>query len=138
MTVKTFKLKELQIVDYESDTYQIISVPLLDGLIINREDDENQWLVEAYTENKFLELFREYKEKYDELIIHVRITTEHNELATCISSVIGVNEIGDHMNVLFLGKMADQRTTVIEQELKRFIAEGEKGEELLKKLKATM
>ncbi|MFD1608180.1 YwpF family protein [Oceanobacillus luteolus] len=134
--MKTFKLKQLHIVDLESDTYEYTSVPLLDGLIINREDNENRWLVEAYVEGRQMPYFQDLKSKYEELIIHVRITTESNELATCIASIIGINKIGDHMNVLLLGKMVDRRTAKLENELVKLTNEDYRGEELLKKFKS--
>ncbi|MCM3739862.1 YwpF-like family protein [Oceanobacillus luteolus] len=136
--MKTFKLKQLHIVDLESDTYEYTSVPLLDGLIINREDNENRWLVEAYVEGRQMPYFQDLKSKYEELIIHVRITTESNELATCIASIIGINKIGDHMNVLLLGKMVDRRTAKLENELVKLTNEGYRGEELLKKFKSDL
>jgi hypothetical protein len=133
--MKTFKLKELQIVDYESEGYDYLSIPLIDGLIINREDDENQWLVEAYIDKEYFETLENMKNNYEEIIIHVRITTEANELATCLTQIIGLNEIGEHMNVLFLGTMVEQRTNEVEEDLKRWMEEGNKGTSLLNKFK---
>lgn len=136
--MKTFKLNELQIVNYETETYEKKGIPLLDGLIINREEEDNQWLIEAYTDYEFLDFFRDYKEKYEELIIHVRITTESNELATCVTSIIELNEIGENMNVLLLGTMVDKRTAVLETILEELIEEGNRGESLLSAFKENL
>lgn len=132
--MKTFKLVELLIVDYESDDYKTVSVPLIDGLIINREDKENRWFVEAYIKREWLDFFKKLEKHYKELIIHVRITTMSNDLATCVSSIIDINEIGENMNVLLLGTMANRRTTTVERILKELKEKGVKGKELLVEL----
>ena len=48
--MKTFKLISLQIVE----DAKLVDVFLEDGLIINREDDQNSWLLEAYTDHTHL------------------------------------------------------------------------------------
>lgn len=136
--MKTFKLNMLEIVDFDAKEYEPINIPLSDGLIINREDDQNRWLIEAYTDREFLEFFTETKQKYEELILHVKITTELNEKATCLTSIIDINEIGDNMNVLFLGTMVDQRTTKLELKLERLVSQGYRGKELLEQFKGKL
>lgn len=133
--MKTFKLKQLQIVEFHTDAYKTVHIPLLDGLIINREDKENRWLIEAYTNSDLLDYFMELKENNSELIIHVKITTELNELATCITSIIDIHQIGDNMNVLLLGTMVDQKTNKLEEILEKLVEEGNRGEDLLNKFK---
>lgn len=133
--MKTFKLKQLEIVDYKADTYETIPVPLIDGLIINREDTENRWLMEAFVNRDQLDLFTELKDNYEEIIVHVKITTELNELATCITSIIGINEIGSNINVLLLGKLVDKRTAKLEKLLKELVKEGKRGKKLLSTFK---
>ncbi|MEI3598824.1 MULTISPECIES: YwpF family protein [unclassified Oceanobacillus] len=133
--MKTFKLKQLQIVEFHSDTYQTVHIPLIDGLSINREDKENRWLIEAYTKRDLLDYFTELKETYKELIIHVKITTELNELATFMTSIIGINQIGDNINILFLGTMVDHKTNKLEGILQKLMKEGNRGGDLLNKFK---
>ncbi|MCF3944755.1 YwpF-like family protein [Oceanobacillus alkalisoli] len=136
--MKTFKLKQLQIVEFDTDAYKTVHIPLFDGLIINREDVENRWLIEAYTNPELLDYFTALKENNSELIIHVKITTESNELATCITSIIDINPIGDNINVLLLGTMVDQKTEKIEKVLEKLVTEGNRGEDLLNKFKENL
>ncbi|MHA6252031.1 YwpF family protein [Oceanobacillus sp. CAU 1775] len=133
--MKTFKLKKIEIVDYDAAPYKANDVPLIDGLIINREDNDHNWLIEAFVEKEYMEYFKQIQATHDELIVHVKITTELNEKATCLSKIIGIKEIGDRMNVLFLGKMIDQRTTKLEAYLQELVEEGHKGDVLLEKFK---
>lgn len=136
--MKTFKLKMLEIIDENAETYKPIQIPLVDGLIINREDMENRWLIEAFTDKKHHDFFRNLKEKDKEIIVHVKITTDLNEKATCITTIIGLNEIGDKINVLFLGNMVDQRTPKLEKVLNELIMNGNKGKSLLSKFKESL
>lgn len=136
--MKTFKLVQLFVVDYESETYETKEILLKDGLIINREDKENRWLVEAYVDGDYLDYFKKLREKYNELIIHVRITTRVNEPATCITSIIDINEIGENMNVLFLGTMVDKKTSEINELLEKMVKRGIRGEAVLERLKAVV
>lgn len=133
--MKTFKLVLLEIVNDEKTVYETIQVPLTDGLIINKEDDRNSWLIEAYTDQSLFEYFTKAKENNKELIVHVKITTEQNDKATCLTKIIGINEIGEMMNVLFDSTMIEDKTVKIEKKLKKFVAEGFRGEALLEKFK---
>lgn len=110
-------------------------IPLIDGLIINREDDKNQWTLEAYVESSYMPYFEQLSKNKDEILIQVKITKESNDTATFITSIIGMNEIGSNMNVLFLGNIVDRRKANIESMLTTLIEEGYQGKELLKKFK---
>lgn len=133
--MKTFKLKSLELIENKDMNIIEKKIPLFDGLIINREDEANQWLIEAYTNYSYYNFFHRLSEMKDEVLVQVKITKESNEPATFITSIIGINEIGDRMNVLFLGTMVDQRKNDIEEMLKNLIAKGYQGEQLLKKFK---
>ncbi|WP_067730090.1 YwpF-like family protein [Oceanobacillus damuensis] len=132
--MKTFKLKKLEVVDHNDEIDQK-SIPLLDGLIINREDDNSQWLIEAYIEKSNYDYFNRIYENKEEIMVQATITKETNEPATFITTVLGVNEIGDHMNVLFIGKIIDSRKSIVEELLTDLINQGYQGKELLKKFK---
>jgi hypothetical protein len=107
--MKTFKLKMLKIMSQQQKIYVHTEVPLIDGLIINREDDHNHWLIEAYIDIEYLEFFKQLHEKKEETIVQVKITKESNEPAFFITSIVGVNEIGESsMNVLLLGTIVEE------------------------------
>src|SRR5690625_1729428 len=128
--MKTFMFKALDIIENGSRK----KVELIDGLIINREDEENQWIIEAYIDQKYLSYFKKLQDKNEEIMIEVKITKETNDPATFITSMIGLNEIGTQMDVLFRGTIAvDQHSSRIEQVLKSLIDQGYQGEELLEK-----
>ncbi|MBY7143800.1 hypothetical protein KFZ56_12235 [Virgibacillus sp. NKC19-3] len=132
--MKTFKLKSLEIIEQRDDNLMPKKIPLKDGLTINREDDNNQWVIEAFIDYSYLHYFNELK-KENEIMLQVKITKESNEPATFITTIIGVNEIGEHMNVLFLGSIVDRRKNKVEEILIGLIDEGYQGNDLIKKFK---
>src|SRR5690625_8036344 len=99
--MKTFKLKRLEIIEDKNEDIVLNNIPLIDGLTINKENDGNTWVIEAYTERKYLEFFRTLRKENDEVLIQVKITKESNDPATFLTSIIGINEIGSQMNILF-------------------------------------
>lgn len=133
--MKTFKLKALEIIGNKDEDVTQYNIPLIDGLIINREDEESQWIIEAYTTRNYLDYFKKLQSENDEIMINVKITKESNDPAIFITSIIGINEIDTQMNVLFKGIVVDQRNSKIEQVLKTLIDEDYQGEALLKKFK---
>jgi len=133
--MKTFKLKSLHILEGRENEIKEHAIELVDGLIINREDEKGQWLVEAFIEQDYEEFFRRLEKSNEEIMIKVKITKETNEPATFITTIIGINEIGDHMNVLFIGTMVDKRKHIIEDLLRDLITDGYQGEELLERFK---
>ncbi|HLR62295.1 MAG TPA: YwpF family protein [Lentibacillus sp.] len=133
--MKTFKLKSLKIINNEDADMLEQSIPLLDGLIINREDEENRWVIEAYVEQEQFDFFQNLRSHNEQVMIEVKITKESNDPATFITAITSINEIGDHMNVLFIGTIVDQRKEIIKEKLKLLIEQGYKEEELLHKFK---
>lgn len=136
--MKTFKLKDLRIIENQDDEFIHHSIPLIDGLIINREDEQNRWVIEAYTKKDYMDFFHRLQEQNDQIMVHVTITKESNPPATFITTIIGINEIANNMNVLLLGHIVDQRKEIIEKKLRELIDKGYHGEELLEKVKESL
>jgi len=135
--MKTFKLKGLQIVADEKKDIAPQKIPLIDGLIINRED-EIGWLIEAFIESSHRTYFKDLEDT-DELMIKVKITREDNDPAFFITKVIGINDISDErMNVIFQGDLVDHRKSRIEELLEEILEQGYQGASLLKKFKESI
>ncbi|CDQ40293.1 MULTISPECIES: YwpF family protein [Virgibacillus] len=133
--MKTFKLKALNVMEEQDGEIIPNRIPLLDGLIINREDDKNQWTIEAYIDHSYASYFQELRQLKSEILVQVKITKESNDIATFITSMISINDIGSNLNVLFVGNIVDRRKANIESMLTTLIEEGYQGKELLKKFK---
>lgn len=132
--MKTFMLKSLEIIEEKDETIYKRSIPLIDGLIINREDDKNQWIIEAYIDMEYAEYMESLQEE-NEVMVQVKITKDSNAPATFITSIISINTIGKNMNVLFKGTIVDRRRVEIEEMLEALIEEDYQGYELLQAFK---
>ncbi len=128
--MKTFKLKSLMILEHADEHVQEKTISLIDGLIINREDQEATWLIEAYVDASYEDYFNQVKLQED-VMIQVKITKETNEPATFITSIIGVNKIEQNINVLFIGKMVDVRSGKAQKILKELVDKGYEGKILI-------
>ncbi|WP_028782557.1 YwpF-like family protein [Thalassobacillus devorans] len=133
--MKTFKLVSLDLVEEKAEDITQRRIKLIDGLIINREDDKGRWVIEAYVDQSYQSFFEEYVKSEEELLVQVKITKETNQPATFLVNAIDTNIISDNMNVLFMGTIVDRRQDQIEKTLKLLIEEGYQGEELLEEFK---
>ncbi|MBU5467108.1 YwpF-like family protein [Virgibacillus sp. MSJ-26] len=133
--MKTFKLNSLSILLYEQEEIKKHPIEFIDGLMINREDEEGQWLTEVYLDKQHKDLFQQLKDNNEQTTIEVKITKESNAPVTLNSRILGLNDIGDFMNVLLIGEMVDRRKSMVEDLLSNLITKGYQGEELLKRFK---
>lgn len=133
--MKTFLLKSLQIIERLHDDIYRQDFNLLDGLIINREDDKNTWLIEAILDAEYLTYFKELKEKRDQVIIEVKITKHTNPPVMFHTTIDSINKVGKHISIIFTGTIIDKRNRKMEELLADLIEQGYEGEELLEKFK---
>ncbi|MEQ6388314.1 YwpF-like family protein [Bacillaceae bacterium S4-13-58] len=133
--MKTFKLVSLDIIDEKEEEIVQTPLELIDGLIVNREDEQNHWVVEAFLSKDYLPLFSSYIEDDENVMLQAVITKKSNRPAMVLAKVIEYNEIGDHINVLFIGTLIDRKQDQVEKMLKRLIDEGYQGDELFEKFK---
>lgn len=103
--MKTFKLRALSIIDNHEEKHEIT---FFDGLIINREDDASQWMVEAYLDKSYENYLNTLKESNEEIVLEVKISKDTNKPALFRTSMISVNDVGENMNVLFIGKIINE------------------------------
>ncbi|MBS3680221.1 YwpF family protein [Ornithinibacillus massiliensis] len=136
--MKTFLLKQLQIVESNNEDIVKTEVELIDGLVINREDGKNSWLIEALINKQYMAWFENMQNTRDQVMIEVKISKMSNAPATFITSIDSINNIGEHINVIFTGTIVDKRKSKIEEMLGELIEQGYQGEQLLEKFKKLM
>lgn len=130
--MKTFKLKSLNIIETEhQDKEKRTPITLIDGLAINREEQDGSWLIEAFVHSSYYNYFQNLKHQGDQLVIQVKISKETNDPALFVVQIIKITKIGDNMNVLFDGKIIDQRKTKLVDLLSSLMEQGFEGEELI-------
>jgi YwpF-like protein len=133
--MKTFKLKSLQVIESENEEISKKEITLVDGLIINREDDKSNWLIEAFLEVDYLDYFNELRQRQEQVLVEVRISKDTNDPATFITTIDSLNNINDYISVILTGTIVDKRKSKIEEMLGELIEQGYQGEELLERFK---
>src|SRR5699024_12548031 len=132
--MKTFKLMGLEVMGNEQDGVEKKAVTVIDGLVINREDN-NGWLLEAYVDEQYLSYFEKLVD-IKEIMLQVKITREENDPAFFITEILRINEISEQkINVLFGGRVIDHSKSRVEDMLRMIMEEGYQGESLLRKCK---
>jgi hypothetical protein len=131
--MKTFKLISLQIID-DSDA---LDITLYDGLIINKEDERNRWLIEAYVDSNYHDFFTGLLESEKETPAQVVISKKENDPATFTTRVLSVKKIDGRLSVLFEGFLKRAKNYA-ELLLSDLIEKGLSGEELLNEFREKM
>ena len=129
--MKTFKLISLDIIEEKDEDITQRRIKLLDGLIINREDDHGRWIIEAYVDQSYQDFFQTMCNNHEEIMVQVKITKPSNQPATFLVTPIDTNVIGDHINVIFMGQIVNRQQEQIEKTLRQLMDEGYQNEELL-------
>lgn len=132
--MKTFKLVSLQLVEEDG----LVDIELDDGLIINKEDEKSNWLLEAYIDKAYLDFFKKRADKGDELIIQVVITKRENDPAAFQTKITSINELEDHISILFEGSLKRTKNDYAELLLQDLLGKGFRGDNLLDEFKLKM
>jgi hypothetical protein len=132
--VKTFKLISLQIVEDSS----LVDVVLRDGLIINREDEQSSWLIEAFTDLTHLSLFQKAFDSNAEVFVQVVISKKENDPATFITKITSLKKLDGHVSILFDGKLKRSKNNYAELLLDDLLHKGLGGDTLLNEFRDKM
>lgn len=131
--MKTFKLVSLKI-SHPHQQVKNQEIDLIDGLVINKEDEGRRWLLEVYVEKKYEELFTQLKELEQEVKIEATISRKDNDPASFITTVQSVSTMEENMSVLFNGNLVG-KANISESILTELIDEGLQGNALLEEFK---
>lgn len=132
--MKTFKLISLHLVKED----ELVEVPLEDGLIINREDESHTWLIEAYTDKAFFDLFQTAVDEKNDLLAQVVITHKDNAPAPFKVKARSVQAFEKNISVLLEGTLIRARNNYSVELLSDLVQKGLSGEELVTEFKAQM
>ncbi|MCT6659804.1 YwpF-like family protein, partial [Acinetobacter baumannii] len=103
--MKTFRLIDLKIVRQDDTSKRLEEFPLIDGLIINKEDGENHWMVEGLVSKEYRYFFEYLLQEGKEVKAYVTITKKSNRPAQLLAKVKNITVLGEHVSVLLDGKM---------------------------------
>ncbi|WP_280771900.1 YwpF-like family protein [Salipaludibacillus daqingensis] len=132
--MKTFKLCSLMVLfDEDKETNEEMKgkqIPLAEGLIINKEEAEKNWLLEAVLDKEWNDFFQNYLETEQSFMTEVTITKRTNDPATFVCKVRSVNQLEDHIVVHLEGIIVVKKDDLSDMLIKNLIDEGYAGEEL--------
>ncbi|ARW08579.1 MULTISPECIES: YwpF-like family protein [Bacillus] len=133
--MKTFKLVDLNVERVDKEEKSIEQFPLIDGLIINKEDGENHWLIEALVPKEHLSFFDQLQKKQDEVKVFVTITKKSNRPAQLTAAVKNIAELEESISVLIYGQMVTRKQQGTATILESLVEEGYTGANLIEAFK---
>lgn len=118
------------------DDKQLVDVELVDGLIINKENTNKTWIVEALVEgNHYDALKSDLPDENKEVHIQAVITKQENDPAI-FKAILKTKKLVDgHFSLLFVGTLQNTRSNYAELLLEDLIKKGFTGDQLLKEFK---
>ncbi len=131
--MKTFKLYSISLLKGPVGEVQQIPISIKDGLIINMENPEKTWYIDAVFEREHLPFFHEVKMEEKHMLAEVIITSKDNPPAAMITKIDTITELSEHISVLFEANMASRRDDAIHDILKSLLDEGYQDSELLER-----
>lgn len=132
--MKTFKLVSLSVAVQDS----LSDLPLADGLIINKEDENNSWLIEGYMDKSFYDFFKKAMDEQANLNVQAVITKKDNDPAPFLVKIKNINVFETHISVLMEGKLKMTKNKYAESLLIDLVESGLTGKELISTFKEKM
>lgn len=132
--LKTFKMLSMTVVQGD----QTISIPLVDGIIINQENSHRSWILEMYVDKTDSTFFEQFKNSGELMEVKVVISYPENEPAGFEVAVYAVKTIGDYVSVLFKGTLIRTRRKYAVQLLTELVQDGLTGEQLITRFENDM
>lgn len=133
--MKTFKLVDLNVERVDKEEKSIEQFPLIDGLIINKEDGENHWLIEALVAKEHLSFFEQLQNSQTEAKVFVTITKKSNRPAQLTAAVKNIVKLEESIQVLIYGQMVTRKQQGTETILESLVKEGYTGTKLIEAFK---
>ena len=132
--MKTFKLISLHV----TGDHGLIEIHLEDGLIINKEDENRTWLLEASVSASYEDYFQSLLEDEKNLTLQIVISRKENEPAYYDSKLFHIRKLDkDSLSVLFKGSLNRSRSNYAEQVLTNLIEKGVSGQAALNTIQKT-
>ncbi len=131
--MKTFKLCSLVVLlDHEIEPNEI---PLVAGLIINKEEVQKNWIIEAVVQDDYQSYFQRLHETQEKFMVEATITKRTNAPATFVCTVKKVKKIQTHTSVLLDGLLVVKEDDFSDMILRSIIEEGYQGEDIITEFK---
>lgn len=126
--MKSFKLISLQVVTSEEE---LMDVELTEGLVINKEDEHNRWLLEGFIHKDQYKNLQQAFTNQSTIRLQGVITKKENNPAIFDTEILTSKQIDDYYSVLFEGHIVSSQNEYAEMLLRKLLAEGLDGESLI-------
>ncbi|MDQ0298475.1 hypothetical protein J2S78_000883 [Salibacterium salarium] len=130
--MKTFRLVTVQLLLMQDEQIITHDVPLEQGLIINREENDKSWLIEAVVPKNQETFFQDKQQREQMLVLEVIITDRHNDPALMTGTIRNVVMLNESVSVMIDAKMAANKDDISNLILEGLIEDGYTGDALLK------
>ncbi|MFS0783814.1 YwpF family protein [Bacillus sp. 1P06AnD] len=130
--MKSFRLVSLQIVTSDET---LVDIEMAEGLIINKEDENNHWLIEAFIHNSQYQTLLNAIQEQNRVRVQVVITKKENSPANFDTEVLTIKQVDDYYSVLFEGSIMYSQIEYAEVLLEHLLEDGLKGNSLLESFK---
>lgn len=131
--MKTFKLCSL-VVQLNSET-EPTEIPIIDGLIINKEETQRNWLIEAIVTDDLEEYFINLHKSQQQIMVEVTITKKTNDPATFVCTVKSIIKLNNKVSVFLDGLLVAKEDDFSDMILRCIIKEGFEGEDIINEFK---
>ncbi|WP_338751940.1 YwpF family protein [Bacillus sp. FJAT-52991] len=132
--MKTFKVAGF----FLNEPNQLREIKLIDGLIINKEDDKQAWLIELFVSKDYEEVFSHYQKQEDEMNVQVLISHPNNDPATFTAEMRDMKTLESGINILLEGRLQQMRTEYAKRTLEKLVKEGIEGDALIETFNQSM
>ncbi|TYR75255.1 hypothetical protein FZC79_10855 [Rossellomorea vietnamensis] len=132
--MKTFKVITLQVVENDD----LKDIEIVDGLIINKEDQKGTWLIEGCMRKEFYDFFRDAQQSAEDIEVQVVISHPENDPAAFMTRISCIKTMDLHLSVLFEGKLKKMRNEYAELLLDDLVEKGFEGSGLVQEFKDKM
>ncbi|MFB4210569.1 YwpF family protein [Shouchella sp. JSM 1781072] len=134
--MKTFKLYAMQVIDGQQGNVKQEPIPLHEGLIINMENEEHTWFIDAVISKDDARLFEREQEGERHILVSVVITSKDNHPAVLITSIESITDLKENKSIILKGQIVSGRDDVLEDVFEDLLEEGIQRESLLLEYKS--
>lgn len=132
-SMKTFKLcTMLVLLDNDHEPKEI---PILEGLIINKEEVQKNWLIEAVITKELEGYFNNLYSSYEKFMVEATITNKNNNPATFVCTAKSVTKLKNNISILLDGSLVVKKDDFSDMILKSIISEGFEGDDIVVEFK---
>ncbi|WP_088104646.1 YwpF-like family protein [Halalkalibacter urbisdiaboli] len=126
--MKTFRLYSLSLLEKEEGEVVHKPIPVKDGLIINLENKEQTWYIDAVVSKEHKMYFENVREHNQNILVDVVITSKENHPAAMITSVSAITELSENFSILLEAKLVLRKDDIIEDVVETLVKEGFSGD----------